>query len=135
MLSAGSKSTLLVFSSLAFAPSEECGRCLLTKLGLAQFTARLFWRFDDDWYRAVNIFDAVPPHTLAGGYTRPIHTPHKALPLNTRVHSKAAGEEETDGFALAPQTMQAAFRTTGIVGAVEPGEQREATRFVPRHAQ
>jgi hypothetical protein len=78
---------------------------------------------------------ASSPYTLAGGYTRPIHTPHKALPLNTRVHSKAAGEEETDGFALAPQTMQAAFRTTGIVGAVEPGEQREATRFVPRHAQ
>src|SRR5215831_8294632 len=35
---------------LARAPSKECGRCLLTKLGLAQFTARLFWRFTGDWW-------------------------------------------------------------------------------------
>ena len=56
--------------------------------------------------------------------------------LSTRVvTAKPPGKKKTDGFALAPQTMQAAFRTTGIVGAVEPGEQREATRFVPRHAQ
>ena len=42
----------LVLGRLTRAPSKECGRCLLTKPGLAQFTARLFWRFDDDWYRA-----------------------------------------------------------------------------------
>src|SRR5215831_10721466 len=41
---------LLVVGCLARAPSKECGRCLLTKLGLAQFTARLFWRFAGDWW-------------------------------------------------------------------------------------
>ena len=39
---------LLVSGSLARAPSKECGRCLLTKFGFAQFTARLFWRWDGD---------------------------------------------------------------------------------------
>jgi hypothetical protein len=29
----------------------------LWMLGLAQFTARLLWRLDGDWYRAFNIFD------------------------------------------------------------------------------
>ena len=74
---------LLVFGSLARAPSKECGRCLLTKFALAQFTARLFWRLGNQWRFAFNIFDAVTTHTVAGRYTRPIHTPHKALPLNT----------------------------------------------------
>jgi len=58
---------LLVFGSLARAPSKKCGRCLLTKFGLAQFTARLFWRFGDQWL-VFTIFDALPPHTVAAGY-------------------------------------------------------------------
>ena len=92
---------LLVFEGLTRAPSKECGRCLLTKFGLAQFTARLgFWKLGYERHLAFNIFDAVPPHPVAGGYTRPIHTPHKALPLNTRVHSKAAGEEENRRLCL-----------------------------------
>jgi hypothetical protein len=45
---------------------------LFTKFGLAQFTATLFWRFGDAWHRAPNIFDALPPHTIAVRYTRPI---------------------------------------------------------------
>jgi len=32
----------LIFGSLARTPSKECGRCLLTKFGLAQFTAGCF---------------------------------------------------------------------------------------------
>jgi len=56
---------LLVFGCLARAPSKECGRWLLTKLGLAQFTARLLWRLDGDWYRAFNIFDIhTAPQTI-----------------------------------------------------------------------
>src|SRR5262252_6032628 len=41
---------LLVFGSLTSTPSKECGRCLLTKFGLAQFTARLLvlHRWGDD---------------------------------------------------------------------------------------
>ena len=67
---------LLVFG-LTLAPSKECGRRLLTKLGLAQFTARLFCGLDGNWCRAFNIFDALPSHTVAVLYTRPIHTtPH-----------------------------------------------------------
>jgi len=84
--------TLLVFGSLARTPSKECGRCLLTKFALTQFTGRLFWRLGNYRHLAFNIFDAVTTHTVAGGYTRPIHTPHKAPSLNTRVHSKAAGD-------------------------------------------
>src|SRR5262249_11180271 len=38
---------------------------LLTKLGFAQFTARLFWRFGDKRHLAFNIFDALPPHKAA----------------------------------------------------------------------
>jgi len=57
---------------LARAPSKECGRCLRTKLGLAQFTARLFWRLADDRHRASNIFDALSPHKAALLYSRPI---------------------------------------------------------------
>jgi hypothetical protein len=85
---------LLVFGSLARAPSKECARCLLTKFGLAQFTARLFWRFGDQWHLAFNIFDALPPHTVAARYMRPIHTPrHKTHFLSTRaLHSKASGK-------------------------------------------
>jgi hypothetical protein len=73
---------------------KECGRCLLTKFGLAQFTARLFWRFGDQWHLAVNIFDSLPPHTVAARYLRPIHTPrHKTHFRSTRaLHSKAASQ-------------------------------------------
>ncbi len=92
-------SRLLVFGS---APSKECGRCLLTKFGLAQFTVRLFWRFDDQWHLAFNIFDALPPHTLAGGYMRPIHAPHTALHPQCSQQSRRE-MQETGGFALAPQ--------------------------------
>src|SRR5215831_7391666 len=78
---------LLAFGCLARTPSQECGRCLLTKFALAQFTARLFWRLGNHRHLAFNIFDAVTTHPVAGGYARPIHTPHKAPSLNTRVHS------------------------------------------------
>src|SRR5215469_8071777 len=80
---------LLVFGSLARAPSKECGRCLLTKFGLAQFTSGLFWRLGEQWHLAVNIFDALSPHTIAASYTRPIHTTrHNALSRNTRGTAK-----------------------------------------------
>jgi hypothetical protein len=59
---------LLVFRRLTFAPSKERGRCLLTKLDLAQFTARLFWRLAGDWCRAFNIFDALSPRAVAACY-------------------------------------------------------------------
>jgi len=69
----------LVFGSLARTPSQECGRCLLTKFGLAQFfTTRLFWRFGEHWHLAVNIFDALSPHMVAASYTRPINTTRHA---------------------------------------------------------
>ena len=58
---------LLVFGCLARTPSEERGRCLLTKLGLAHFTARLFWRLVNEWHLAFNIFDALPPHAVTAG--------------------------------------------------------------------
>jgi hypothetical protein len=82
---------------------------LLTKFGLAQFTAGLFWGLADDWCLAFDIFDALSPHAVAVSYTRPIHTTrHNALSLNSmsaRVHSKAVGNHQTGGFASAPQTM------------------------------
>jgi hypothetical protein len=72
---------LLAFGCLTLAPSDECGRCLLTKLGLAQFTARLgFWRLGYERHLAFNIFDALPPHAAAARYTRPIHMRHNAHP-------------------------------------------------------
>src|SRR6516162_1678388 len=82
---------LLVVGCLARAPSKECGRCLLTKLGLAQFTARLFWRFAGDWWLVFTIFDALSPHAVAARYTRPIRTHHNATPLNI---SKAPGKKQ-----------------------------------------
>jgi hypothetical protein len=92
---------------LARAPSKECGRCSLTKFGLAQFTARLFWRFGDEWHLAPNIFDALSPHTVAASYMRPIYTPrHKTHFLSTRAFTaKPPGSDQTGGFALAAQTM------------------------------
>src|SRR5215472_13015349 len=76
------KGRLLVSRSLTRPPSKECGRCLLTKFALAQFTGRLgFWRLRYERHLAFNIFDAVSPHTVAGRYTRPIHTSHKTFPL------------------------------------------------------
>src|SRR5262249_28949760 len=60
---------LLVFRCLALAQSKERGRCLLTKLGFAQFTARLFWRLADERRCLVfPIFDALPPHAFAASY-------------------------------------------------------------------
>ena len=88
---------LLVFGSLARAPSKECGRCLLTKFGLAQFTARLFWRFGEQWHLAVNIFDALSPHTVAGRFTRPIHAaPHNALPPPAAINGDNDGGNARD---------------------------------------
>src|SRR5215470_7436853 len=79
---------LFVFGCLARAPSKECGRCSLTKFALAQFAARLFWRLGNHRHLAFNIFDAVTTHTVAGGYTRPIHTAsHNAL-LSTRIERR-----------------------------------------------
>jgi hypothetical protein len=50
---------------LAFAPSKKCSRCLLTKLGLTQFTARLFRGIGDDRCPAAfHTFDALPLHTV-----------------------------------------------------------------------
>ena len=120
-------SLLLVFRSLARAPSTECGLCLLAKLGLAQYTARLF-RGSEDRCRAFNIFDALPPHTFSASYTRPIRTtPHNALTLNMYYTAKPPGEcGETGGFASAPQTMP--LRRAGIVGAVEPANQESPVR-------
>ena len=58
--------TLFVFGCLSFAPSKECGRCLLMKLGLTEFAAGLFWMLVGDERRlAFNIFDALPMHTVA----------------------------------------------------------------------
>src|SRR5262245_56602932 len=82
---------LLVFRCLTLAPSKECGRCSLAKLGLARFTARLFWRLGEQWHLAVDIFDALPPHTVAAGYMRPIHTRHNAVTLNVHA-AKPPGE-------------------------------------------
>jgi len=71
--------TLLVFGCLARAPSKECCLCLLTMFGLAEFTLRLFGRLGDE---ACNIFYALPPHTIAAVYSRPINatTGHLASP-------------------------------------------------------
>jgi hypothetical protein len=46
----------------------------------------------------------VTTHTVAGGYARPIHTPHYALPFKSRSYTaKPPGKmEKTGGFALAP---------------------------------
>jgi hypothetical protein len=54
----------LVLGRLARAPSGECGLCLLTKLGLAQFAATPF-RWLDNWWLVFTIFDALSPHTVA----------------------------------------------------------------------
>ena len=63
---------LLGFGSLALAPSKECGRCSLAKLGLAH-TARLFWRFEDGCL-SFSILDAPPTQKAALLYSLPICT-------------------------------------------------------------
>jgi hypothetical protein len=68
--------TLLVFRCLAFAPSKECCGCLLTKFGLIQFAARLFWRLvKDKRHLTFNVFDTLAMHTVAAAYSGPIHPP------------------------------------------------------------
>ena len=111
---------LLIFGSSARTPSKECGRCLLTKFALAQFTARLFWRLGNQWHLAFNIFDAVTTHTVAGGYTRPIHTPHNALSLNTRTtqQSRQPTSENRRLCLSAPNNAARALEKHSIVGAV-----------------
>src|SRR5262249_21303246 len=113
--------SLLAFGCLACTPSEERGGCLLTKFGLAQFTARLFWRFGEQRHPAVNILDALPPHAVAARYTRPIRTHHNATPLNI---SKAAGcHGKPGGLAVVPQTMPNDLpgAVASSLGGVEPG--------------
>ena len=107
---------LLVFGRLARAPSEKCGRCLLTKLGLAQFTARLFGRLADDWHRASNIFDALPPHKAALLYSRPIC----ATTHNATITAKPP-ERLGEPTAL-PHRPRREHAKGQLVGAVEPGE-------------
>jgi hypothetical protein len=46
---------------------------LLTKFGLAEFTAASFRRLVADWRLAFNIFDALPPHAVAAFYSGPIN--------------------------------------------------------------
>jgi len=75
-------------------PSKERGCCFLTKFGLAQFTARLFWRLGKQGHPAVNVFEALSPHTFAAGYLRPIRTHHNAT------LSKAAGKMSKKPAAL-----------------------------------
>src|SRR6516165_6695268 len=75
--------TLLVFGCLARGPSKKRGRCLLTKFGLAQFTARLLWRLGEQWHLAVNVFDTLSRHTFAACSTRPIRTHHNDTPLTS----------------------------------------------------
>src|SRR5262249_36024903 len=67
--------TLLVFGCLAFAPSKECCLCLLTKFGLTQPMAS-FRCWVDKRCLAFNIFNALPPHTVAVAYSGPITTGH-----------------------------------------------------------
>jgi hypothetical protein len=63
------------------------------------------WRLGYERHFAFNIFDTVTMHTVAGRYTGPIHTPHYALPFNSRSYTaKPPGKmEKTGGFALAPK--------------------------------
>ena len=121
---------LLVFEGLTRAPSKECGRCLLTKFGLAQFTARLgFWKLGYERHLAFNIFDAVTTHMVAGGYTRPIHTPHNIL--STRAFTaKPPDGLENRRLCLSAQTMRS---SKNIVGAVEPEENTEKMPVRPRY--
>ena len=116
---------LLVSGSLARAPSKECGRCLLTKFGLAQFfTARLFWRFGEQWHPAVNIFDALSPHTVAASDTRPIHTTrHNALSRNTRVRQQSRRGKSRKNRRLclsAPDDGFCGTASSGLSGPVMP---------------
>jgi len=55
---------------------------------------------------------ALPPHTVAARYMRPIHTtPHNALPLNMRATQQSRRENvENRRLCLSPQTMQALGR-------------------------
>src|SRR6516165_1761908 len=120
--------TLLGFGSLALAPSKECGRCSLAKLGLAQFTAGPFWGFGEQWHLAVDIFDALPPHTVAASYMRPIHTRHNVFTLNMRAYSKAAGKmSKTGGLAVAPQWRGTSLGLSNRVNHHSPSTVR------PRH--
>jgi hypothetical protein len=73
---------LSIFRSLACAPSEECCLGLLTKFGLAYFTASFWPLVAECWRLAFDIFDALPPHTVAAAYSGPINaTGHNALEL------------------------------------------------------
>ena len=120
---------------MARAPSKECGRCLLTKLGLAQFTAGLFWRLGEQWHPAVNIFDALSPHTIAASYTRPIHTTrHNALSRNTRATQQSRRAKWAKIRRLCLSAPDDGMRQR-IVGAVEPESIRRAhsSPVRPRH--
>jgi hypothetical protein len=52
---------------------------------------------------AVNIFDALSPHTVAASYTRPIHTTrHNALSRNTRVTQQSRRGKQWKSQAALP---------------------------------
>jgi hypothetical protein len=92
---------------LGRAPSKECGRCLLTKFGLAQFfTASLFWRFGEQWHLAVNLFDPRRRIRLRlairDQFTRPDMTHFLATHFSQQSRQPFV---KTGGFTLAPQTM------------------------------
>jgi hypothetical protein len=75
---------------------------------------RLFWRLGNRRHLAFNIFDAVSPHTVAGGYTRPIYTPHKTLPLSTRVTQQSRREMgSAPGWGKMVALMAAEVRPSG----------------------
>src|SRR6516225_1102575 len=133
---------LLVFGSLARAPSKECGRCLLTNFALAQFTTwlfwrlrkRLFWRLRNQRHLAFNIFDAVTTHTVAGGYTRPIHTPH------ITPHSPIAGQSQTRGLlqctnVKASSAPAACSRTSSGISNVSRSVSTQSLRVSMAHPQ
>ena len=132
---------LVFFGCLAFAPSEERRRCSLAKLGLAQFTARLFWRLGNLFWRlgnqrhlAFNIFDTLSPHTVAGGYTRPIHTPH------TTPHSPIAGQSQTRGLlqctnVKASSAPAACSRTSSGISNVSRSVSTQSLRVSMAHPQ
>src|SRR5262249_42872087 len=64
--------------------------------------------------RALNIFDALPPHAVAVSYPRPIRTHHNAIPSTSAKPPGKSGK--TGGFAVAPQTGH----VVGAVGLITP---------------
>jgi hypothetical protein len=58
---------------MACTPSKECGRCLLTMIGLAQSATRLLvHKWGNDGCTAFDVFDVSPMHKAALFYSLPI---------------------------------------------------------------